>query len=177
MGSLPKPSFLALFGTSLADKIGFPCTNKASQTKVNAQRLPICISLCAGCAAPFCNQIFLSHTSLYMVPQHYHCSASWWSNGMDPVRLIGSHWFSSESDFFVAFFVTCLGDKIGFPCTNKACHKKMNAYRLPIRISLCAGWVCSSPLQPNFRVSVYRWSLIGTMVLQAGGLVLCTVCC
>ena len=35
--------------------------------------------------------------------------------------------------------VSCLDEKIGFLCTNKACQKKMNAHRLPISISLCAG--------------------------------------
>ena len=55
--------------------------------------------------------------------------------------------------FFFVFFVTCLDDKIGFLCTNKACRKKMNADRLPISISLCAGWVCSSDLQPKLSCS------------------------
>ena len=53
--------------------------------------------------------------------------------------------------FFFALFVTCLAEKIGFPCTNKACQKKISAHRLAICISSCAGWVCSSDLQPNFR--------------------------
>ena len=80
--------------------------------------------------------------------------------------------------FFLHFlFVTCLAEKIGFPCTNKACQKKMNAHRLPICISLRAGWVCSSALQPNFRLSLCAWSLGGTMAVQCGGPVVYTLDC
>ena len=48
---------------------------------------------------------------------------------------------------FFAIFFTCLAEKIGSQCTNKACWKKINAHRLPICISLCAGRVCSTDLQ------------------------------
>ena len=50
---------------------------------------------------------------------------------------------------FFAFFFTCLPEKIGSPCTNKACWKKINAHRLPICIPLCAGWVCSTHLRSS----------------------------
>ena len=52
-----------------------------------------------------------------------------------------------------AFFVTCLAEKVGFPCTNKACQKKWNSHRLPICIFLSARWVCSSDLQPKLSYS------------------------
>ena len=50
---------------------------------------------------------------------------------------------------FLAFVGTSVAEKIGFPCTNEACQKKVSAYRLPICISLCAGWVCTSDMQPK----------------------------
>jgi len=53
---------------------------------------------------------------------------------------------------FVAFFFTCLPEKIGSPCTNKAFWKKINAHRLPICIPVCAGWVCSTDLQSSLRL-------------------------
>ena len=55
-------------------------------------------------------------------------------------------------------------------------YKKLNADRLPICISLCSWWVCSSNLQPNFRLSFGAWSLSITTVLRAGGLVVCIPC-
>ena len=54
---------------------------------------------------------------------------------------------------FLHFFFTCLPEKIGFPCTNKACQKKRNSHRLPICIFLSATWVCSSDLQPKLSYS------------------------
>ena len=59
---------------------------------------------------------------------------------------------SVPQPIFFAFLVTCLDEKIGFLCTNKACRKKMNAH---ISISLC--WVgvqpTNSDLQPKLSCS------------------------
>ena len=55
-------------------------------------------------------------------------------------------------------------------------QKKRNADNFPICISLYSWWVCSSNLQPNFRLPFGAWSLIITTVLQAGGLVACIPC-
>ena len=60
---------------------------------------------------------------------------------------------SIHGPIFFACFVTCLDEKIGLLCTNKACQKKMNAHRLSLSISLCAGRVCSSDLQPKLSCS------------------------
>ena len=68
--------------------------------------------------------------------------------GIDP------HWL--QTGIFFAFFVTCLAEKIGFHCTNKACQKKISAHRLAICISLCAAWVCSSDLQPTLWQTLWQ---------------------
>ena len=89
-----------------------------------------------------------------------HLSVSTWSlsctmavsGGGPVVHALLCTWAGGDSiprPIFCAFLVTCPDKKIGFQCTNKACQKKMNAHRLPISISLCAGWVCSSDLQPK----------------------------
>ena len=49
----PGLCFLAFFGTSLAEKTGFGCTNKSCQKKVSAHMPPICISLCVGWVCKF----------------------------------------------------------------------------------------------------------------------------
>ena len=84
-----------------------------------------------------------------MVLEQVYGSIRQWSSGLHPRLLIYWHGIESKTDFFWHFFVTCLAEKIGFPCTNKACQKKMNAHRLPICMSLRAWWVCSSNLQPK----------------------------
>ena len=63
----------------------------------------------------------------------------------------------TQDRFFLHFFVTCLAEKIGFPCTNKACQKKRNSHRLPMCIFLSARWVC--PLT-SIRVLVPQKRLI-----------------
>ena len=70
-------------------------------------------------------------------------SVSTWSlndtmavQGGGPVVYTTSHKVHSvgsiSGPIFFAFFVTCLAEEIGFPCTYKACQKKMN--RLQPRI-------------------------------------------
>ena len=82
-----------------------------------------------GCAALICK----------------HPSVCTWSlsrcivvQGSGPVVCTIYCWFtgmgSNPGPIFLAFFVTCLAEKIGFPCTNKACQKKRNSHRLPICI-------------------------------------------
>ena len=148
MGSIPTvygPEFFGFFFTCLAEKIGSPYTNKAFWKKINAHKLPICIPLCAGWV---CSTDLQSCLRLYMVLEDTGGSTRQWSSGMHHVLLILWRGFKSGTAFF-AFFVTCLAEKIGLPCTNKACQKKSNAHRLSICIPLCAGWVCSSDLQPK----------------------------
>ena len=64
-------------------------------------------------------------------------SVSTWSlndamavQGGGPVVYTSTHKVHSVGSIprpnFFAFFVTCLPEKIGFPCINKACQKKMN---------------------------------------------------
>ena len=50
------------------------------------------------------------------------------------VCTLGSPVGSNPGPIFLAFFVTCLAEKIGFPCTHKACQKK----RKPYFSTLCA---------------------------------------
>ena len=76
------------------------------------------------------------------------CTLCCWFAGMSSNR----HEFKSRTDRFLHFFFTCLAEKISFPCTIKACQKKLNAHRVPIGISLCAGWVCSTDLQSSLGV-------------------------
>ena len=98
---------------------------------------------------PWAQQMY----GLYMVPELRYSSAQWWSSGI----CIATHfcWLAwaqtplfTDRKFF-AFFFTCLPEKIGSPCTHKACWNKINAYRLPICIPVCAGWVCSTDLQAS----------------------------
>ena len=69
-----------------------------------------------------------------------------------PIHTLLLAWIQTplftDRNFFALFF-TCLPEKIGSPCTNKACWNKINAHRLPICIPLCAGWVCSTDLQAS----------------------------
>ena len=103
-----------------------------------------------GCAVLICNRLSVCTWSLSSTMA---VQGSEWSSGMYSMLLLRWQGFNSLTNFFFAFFVTCLAEKIRFPCTNKACQKKMNAHRLPICISLCAVWVCSSDLQPNLSCS------------------------
>ena len=96
---LPHRNFVALFFTCLAENIGFPCTKEACWKKINAHRLPICISLCAGWV---CTTDLQWSLGLYMVPEKEYSSTRQWC-GLHPVLLI--HWcgFKCRSDFFCIF--------------------------------------------------------------------------
>ena len=99
----------------------------------------------------FSKNIF-SSLGFYMVPEQPYGGAQRWSSGTCLVARTGKRGFKSQTDFLLHFFSTCLAEKIGFPCINKACWKTINAHRLhrlPICITLCAGWVCSTDLQSS----------------------------
>ena len=94
----------------------------------------------------------ISSLGIYMVPGQLYSSAQWWPCGI----CLGTHFcwrgFNSHclrTGVLLHFFFTCLPEKIGSPCTNKACWKKISAHRFPICIPLCAGWVCSTHLQSS----------------------------
>ena len=123
-----------------------------------------------------CSATKFSSLSLHMVPHHYYACARWWSVGMHPVLLIALHEFSYRTVFFLDLLALLLPRKIDFPCAYKAYYKKLNADILLICISLCSWWVCSSNLQPNFRVSFSAWSLSITMIVQAGSRVVYIPC-
>ena len=79
-----------------------------------------------------------------MVPEQHYGSTRQWFSGIHPMLVICWRRVQSLTYCLFAFFVTCLAEKIDFPCTNKASQKKMNAHRLPSCstgcILLCAGW-------------------------------------
>ena len=78
-----------------------------------------------GCAALICNRLSVCTWSL---------SKCLVVQGSGPVLCTLCHFTgvgSNPGPIFLAFFVTCLAEKIGFPCTNKACQKKAEGSTTP----------------------------------------------
>ena len=144
--------------------------------KPNADSLPICISRCSWWVC-----------SSNLQPK-FRLSFGAWSHSVTMVVQAGglvvgipraADWLAwiQFPDLFFGIFGHFSCRENWFSCTNESRQKKVSAYSLPIPISLCAGWVCSSLLEPNYCVLVYTWSLSLTMVVQARGLLVCNLCC
>ena len=113
--------FFSFFGTCLAEKIGFPCTNKACWKRINAHRLPICISLRAGWVCSTDQPLSLR---LYVVPEQYYGSIRQWSSGMHPMLVICWRGCKSLTDFFLHFLSPVLLRKLAFHAQTKFARRR-----------------------------------------------------